>query len=114
MRRQFLILAVAVLPVLSGCATSSGGGQFVMERVDINTLNCAQLQEGTTNWYLVLRVEDEKLQSGTASQLKDTIPRIVTTYKNFEKAFVSRCPVQAREELASLRKQYPIKHISNM
>ncbi len=85
-----------------------------MERVDLNTLNCAQLQEGTTNWYLVLFVEDEKIKNGTASQLKDTVPKIVSTYKNFEKMFVSKCPAQSKTELASLHKQYPIKRIQNM
>ncbi len=113
MRRGFLILAGALLPVLGGCA-SSGGVQVVAERVDLATLNCPQLQEGTRNWYLILAVEDEKRQRGEASQLKDLTTKMVATYKNFEKAFVSRCPAEAREELQSLRRQYPIRLIPNM
>jgi hypothetical protein len=114
MKTRLLALAAAVLPLFAGGCASGGGGQIVMERVDLNTLNCAQLQEGTSNWYLVLFVEDEKIVHGTASQLKDTIPKIVTTYKNFEKAFVARCPAESKVELASLHKQYPIKRIQNM
>ena len=114
MRPRFLILAAVVLPALCGCASSGGSVQVVAERVDLATLNCPQLQEGTRNWYLILAVEDEKLRNGTASQLRDVLPKAVTTYKHFEKAFVSRCPAEAREELQSLRRQFPIKSIPNM